>query len=342
LQLSVLGWLPLAQCNAPPPAPIHSGFDAAPAAMCVEPQFRAGLGHLTEAQQWPQVQDEGLDWVLLGVRVRSQGQEHVWFVRVAEIIDPQEAAGGKRLRDRRFEYTLPMGVGSIRPNAKFAIRCRRIRVETYDERGEFIDASSRLAPLVFADSSMFQALAALPQNASRDGGTANLIAGAPIGPTSETASLRDQETMRARLQDEGLFNVIAVLQALGTSPPVTPIRNLVKDHVIDMPSIFGLLLTGFRPTLNATLTHTAAMQFPWALDRVFVPAYQADFTTYLAGERFMDFRVVAGPNVPPCDLIGGLLVIEAVHPRQNDSALIVRVLASSRSEPVWRDSLAQR
>jgi hypothetical protein len=326
MRLAVLGWLGLAQCNAPPPAPMRTVFDDVPPLLRqVDPQFRDGLGQLDGGKRWPLADGENLDWVLLGVKVRCEGREHVSFVRVAEVIDPEEASGGRALRNRRFEYALPMGVGAIKPNAKFAVRCRRVRVETYDHEGNFVAGWSRLAPEVFPSSSLFEALGMLPQPGPLSNGRALLPA------TSE--QLRQNK-------DEGLYEMVAVLQALGTTPPMTPIRNLLKEHVVEMPSVFGLLLSGLRPTLTATMTSATPCEFPWFLDQVMVPCYHAEFATLLAGERFFDCRVVAGPSVPPCDLIGGLLVIEVVHPRDRENRLTVRMLASSRSRPAGSEGAA--
>src|SRR6185503_21230040 len=145
-RLAVTGWcLCLVECSAPQPAPIHSAFEGVPPMLQIDPQFRAGLDRLTTAQGWPLVSGGtsaspspspgNLDWLLLGVKAEVNGVTRVWFVRVAETIDPVEAAGGRALRQRRFEYSLPFGVGDIRAGSEFAVRCRRIQIETYDENG---------------------------------------------------------------------------------------------------------------------------------------------------------------------------------------------------------------
>jgi hypothetical protein len=322
----VIGGLALVECSAPPPAPIHSAFEGVPPMLQIDPQFRPGLGRLTAGQAWPltssaDAADQGLDWLLLGVKVQAEGKTHVWFVRVAEVIDPQEAKGGKPLRMRRFEYSLPFGVGAIKAGSDFAIRCRRIRIEAYDENGTFLSAWSRLAPDMFPESTLFKALATLPEMG-------------PVGQQPPAMLAAGSDEQRA-LRDESFYSMVAALQALGTSPPLTPIRELVKEHVVEVPTLVSLLLSGLRPNLKTTLTTAQPLEFPWVLGRVMVPCYEADFATYLAGQRFFDCRVVAGPSVPPCDLIGGLLVIEAAHPEKPENRLTVRVLASSRSQPMW-------
>jgi hypothetical protein len=112
-------------------------------------------------------------------------------------------------------------------------------------------------------------------------------------------------------------------------------RDLVKREVVNVPSMLSILLAGLRPTLQTTLTTAHPLDFPWVFGRVNVPCYEADFAAYLAGTRFFDCRVIAGPSVPPCDLLGGLLVIEVAHPQRPENRLTVRVLASSRTQPAW-------
>jgi hypothetical protein len=258
---------------------------------------------------------------------------------VAEIIDPEEAEGGRRLQDRRFEYTVPFGVGAIRPDAKFAVRCRRLRVETYDAKGEFVAAWSRLVPEIFPDASLYQALATLPEPgplralrqepAASHAEAPRVSLGAATDEAVEAAILLDPQ----RLRDCGLYEMVATLQALGTTPPVAPIRDVVKDHIVQVPSLLTLLMTGLKPTATASMRFATQSAFPWAFDRIDVPCYQAEFTTFLAGERCFDCRVVAGPSVPPLHLLGGLLVIEAAHPQQPENRLTVRLLASSRTRP---------
>jgi hypothetical protein len=98
-----------------------------------------------------------------------------------------------------------------------------------------------------------------------------------------------------------------------------------------MPSIFAFLLTGLKPTVTASMSSATPSEFPWALEQVRVPCHQAEFSTLLAGERLFECRVVAGPSVPPMDLLGGILVIEAAHPVHTQNRLTMRVLASSRA-----------
>ena len=73
--------------------------------------------------------------------------------------------------------------------------------------------------------------------------------------------------------------------------------------------------------------------FPWVFQGAMAPCYQAEFSTYFAGERCFDCRVVVSPSVPPMHLLGGLLVIEAVHPQMPENRLTARVLATSRAMP---------
>lgn len=332
-RLGVLACLGLLQCTAVQPVPLHSSFQGVPSAIRIDPQFRDGLERLAATKSWPlSTNADDDDWVLLGVKVqwqeKDEPRERIWFVRIVETIDPEEAAGGRVLANRRFEYDVPFGVGAIRPNAKFTIACRRIRIESYDARGEFISQWSRLAPEIFADASVYQALATLPQRGPL---------GLPLNREDEDdlAMVRSMpaEALEAmqRAQDRGMYEMVATLQTLGMTPPLATIRELVKDHVVNMPSIFSFLLSGLKPTVAATLSSATPCEFPWMLDRVHVPAYQAEFATLLAGERMMDCRVIAGPSVPPMDLLGGLLVIEAAHPDVPGNRLTVRVLASSRA-----------
>jgi hypothetical protein len=289
----------------------------------------------------------GFDWLLLGVKTQVDGRNRIWFVRVSEIVDPIEAAGGRPLQQRRFEYSIPFGVvGAIAPAADFAIRCRRLLVEVYDEAGVFMSSASRLAPVVFPESTLFHALASLPVTGP--------VARAPLSAVNSVDPRGLGSGMEAAgndvLRDESLYGMVAVLQAIGTTPPMLPIRELVKSDVVEVPSMLSLLFSGLRPTLRTTMTTAQALEFPWVLGRVNVPCYEAGFATYLAGERFFDCRIIAGPSVPPCDLLGGLLVIEAAHPRKPENRLTIRVLASNRTQPQWspddvpgyRGTLAQR
>jgi hypothetical protein len=195
-------------------------------------------------------------------------------------------------------------------------------------------------PEIFPDASLYQALATLPEpgplHAIEDDAaleSARVSLGASSDEVEYATRLLDPQTLR----DCGLYEMVATLQALGTTPPVAPIRDVVKDHIVQTPSLLTLLMTGLKPTATASMRFATHSVFPWALDRVQVPCYQAEFATYLAGERCFDCRVVAGPSVPPMHLLGGLLVIEAAHPQQPDNRLTIRVLASSRATPaIWR------
>lgn len=326
-RLGALACLGLLQCTAVQPVPVRSAFQGVPSALRVDPLFRDGLFRLAATKSWPLSSNaDDFDWLLLGVKVQwndsGEPRERVWFVRVVEAIDPEEAEGGRVLADRRFEYNVPFGVGAIRPDARFTVSCRRVRIEAYDEHGEFIAQWSKLAPEVFPESSLYQALATLPQRG-------------PLGMPQHAAMVRSlpEDVLESlqREQDRGMYEMVATLQSLGTTPPIKSIRETVKEHVVSMPSIFAFLLTGLKPTVSATLSSASPCAFPWVLDRVQVPSYQAEFRTMLAGERMFDCRIVAGPSVPPMDLLGGLLVIEAAHPQMPDNRLTLRVLASSRA-----------
>ena len=327
--MAALGCMGQAQCTAPMPSP---GFlsDGEVDTTEIDPQFRDGLGHLATAQSWAiTAEPPAYDWVLLGVRAQWEGAERVWFVRVVETVDPEEAEGGRRLRDRRFQYTLPFGVGQIKPDAKFNVRCRRIRVETYDANGEFVAAWSRLSPEIFANASMFQALEALPSH-----GPINAAA-APTSQDGAEQAAKGAATQEAgSMSDRGVYELIVTLQTLGTTPPMAPVRDVVKDHIVAVPSILSLVMTGLKPTATASIRNATGGQFPWVFDGVMAPCYQTEFTTYFAGERCFDCRLVVGPSVPPMHLLGGLLVIEAAHPRLPENRLTARVLATSRARPV--------
>ena len=318
----VLGCLGLMQCSAPQPVPMHQVFDGPADVVSVDPRFRDGLGRLAEAQSWALASEPPrYDWILLGVRAEWQGTERVWFVRVAEIVDPEEAEGGRKLRDRQFQYTLPFGVGEIKPDARFTVRCRRLRIETYDDKGEFVAAWSRLVPEIFPRASLYQALATLPA----PGPFGSRLSAAPLPPST----LAEQRLLR----DCGVYELISTLQALGTTPPMVPIRDVVKDHIVSLPSIVSLVLTGLKPSAEATMSTATSAGFPWVFQGAMAPCYQAEFSTYFAGERCFDCRVVVSPSVPPMHLLGGLLVIEAVHPQMPENRLTARVLATSRAMP---------
>ena len=321
----VLGCLCLMQCSAPQPVPMQAWFDQAPPdVVSVDPRFRDGLGKLAVAQSWAAATEPPrYDWILLGVRAQWDGEEGVWFVRVAEVVDPEEAEGGRKLRDRRFQYTLPFGVGEIEPDARFTVRCRRLRIETYDANGEFVAAWSRLVPEIFPQASLYQALATLPEPGPF--GSRTPASAAPLPPST----VAEQRLLR----DCGVYELISTLQALGTTPPMTPIRDVVKDHIVSVPSIVSLVLTGLKPSAEATMSTATSAGFPWVFQGAMAPCYQAEFSTYFAGERCFDCRVVVAPSVPPMHLLGGLLVIEAVHPRYPDNRLSARVLATSRVMP---------
>lgn len=324
--LAMLGCVGLLQCTAPQPLPEHSAFDGAPNSIrAIEPQFRDGLGRLTSLRPWPTFDGPvDFDWVLLGVRVQWDGQERVWFVRVAEVLDFEEAQGGRALRDRRFIYTAQFGVGAIPPDARFTVRCRRIRVETYDERGEFIAAWSRLSPEVFPGASLYRSLASLPQR----GPLPPLDAGEPESHRAMTSY--DATTVRAEC-DRGVYRLIATLQTLGTTPPLAEIRDVVRQHIVATPSIVALLMTVLKPTIAAQPMLAESVVFPWLFEPAAMPCKQSDFTVRLAGEPFLECRVAASPSEPPIDLLGGLLAIEAVHPTLPNNRLTVRVLAASAS-----------
>jgi hypothetical protein len=69
---------------------------------------------------------------------------------------------------------------------------------------------------------------------------------------------------------------------------------------------------------------------PWSLEAALIPRQEAQFPVSIAGQKVFDCRVVVGPPNPPYNLLGGVLLFEAVHPEDTTRRLTIRVLAAMR------------
>jgi hypothetical protein len=123
------------------------------------------------------------------------------------------------------------------------------------------------------------------------------------------------------------MHAITVMEMAGGARALVPIRDAIRDHIIDRPSLVALMLNGFRLKLTAPIDRSAAER-TCGSHTIGARREEAKFPLMLAGQRLFDCRVVTGSTEVPFHLLAGATMVEAVNPEKPSNRLTVCVLAS--------------
>ena len=280
-----------------------------------DPSFTAGKNILTGFDE-PRgdVAWRADDWVLLGVKVTHPDETSVWFVRLSTLPDKADQPtppGGR-------EFTVPFAVGNVRSGAKFTAPTARVLIETFDREGTLLRSSVRSVPQMNRSANLFDVLMEMRAQIASD-------------------SAQDQDV--PRMSNDNLAGLMVMLQSMGCSRAIAPIREAVRRDVVRTPTVLGILLGGLRLKVEADITETELVGSPWSSDAALAPRREAQFPVAISGQKLFDCRMVVGPSNPPYNLLGGALLFEAAHPEKPDNRLTVRVLAAKCMSGAERQSL---
>ena len=304
----------LASCGVTPAGPSARSFCASPAMTMVDPSFQSGLSVLGAFERDLVAETE--EWALLGVKVSHPQGEKIWFVRLSTlqpIVDNDAAEIPSR------EFAVPFGMGSVKTGAKFTAPVSRLMIELYDHQGKLMRSSIRTVPQVESCPNLLDMLASAPASTRSRKSFDLKSAAAAFNPS-------DARLMKTGADDsESMPSLMTWMQLMGGSRALLPVREAIRDHVVMKPSILGLVLAGFKITLEA---HTENRQRIG--EDASAPKHEARFPVLLSGQRLFDCRVVVGPTASPYNLTAGALLVEAVHPEQPARRLTVSVLAAQK------------
>ena len=301
----------MASCGVTPTGPSARSF-LAPAAVSVDPSFQQGMSALAAWQ--PDVVGETEEWALLGVKVAHPQGEQIWFVRLSTL-HPTSDSDTTEIITR--EFVVPFGMGKVKTGAKFTAPVNKLMVELYDHQGKLLRSSIRTVPQIESCPNLLDMLAsgrALPKKS--------------FTPKQAAAAFTssDARLMKVGADDsETMPSLMTWMQLMGGSRALLPVREAIRDHVVMKPSILGLVLAGFKITIEA---HTQDRK-PIG-DDAGSPKHEARFPILLSGQRLFDCRVVIGSTASPYNLTAGALLVEAVHPEQPARRLTVSVLAAQK------------
>lgn len=291
----------------------------------IDPSFRPGMEFLSGFDV-PQAGEtwQPDDWVLLGIKVTHEDQSNVWFVRMSTL-PPRIDSDGKPIPQRVREFTVPFGVGAVKPRTRFMAPVGRLCIETYDRDGAYVQSSVRSVPECAPIASLMQMCRDLVPKMS--------IAGASTdAPESENAD---------NVSPNSLASLTVMMQTVGMCSALQPIRDAVREQVIKVPTLMDVILSGLNLRLEAKMPGTEIVVMP-GLNGVFLgPCEQSHFPVCLAGQPLFDCRLISGPTAPPYHLTAGMLLFEAVHPEKPQNRLTVRVLAAKRLGPQASAELAK-
>lgn len=303
----------MASCGVTPTGPSARSFLAPAAAVSIDPSFQHGLTVLGAYER--DVIAETEEWALLGVKVSHPQGEHIWFVRLSTL-HPVSGSDSGEIPTR--EFAVPFGMGKVKTGAKFTAPVSKLMIELYDHQGKLLRSSIRTVPQVDSCPNLLDMLSSAP---ARPRKSFDLQAAAAAFNPSADARL-----MKVGSDDsENLPGLMTWMQLMGGSRALQPVREAIRDHVVMKPSILGLLLAGFKFTVEA---HTGNRQTIG--DDASSPRHEARFPVLLSGQRLFDCRVVVGPTASPYNLTAGALLVEAVHPEQPARRLTVSVLAAQK------------
>ena len=295
----------LASCTLQPTGLQPGSFSDQKPAFEMDPIFQPGMLALaTVAKTQYQSTWKPEDTVLLGVKVAHEDENDVWFVRLSTLVP--ESTGNKSQRSK--EFSVPFGMGSLKTGAKFAAPTAKLLVETFDQKGKLLRSSLRTVPNLRSSCTVMDVL----YGKSRPG---------PRAAGSDESISRD-----------GMASMLTMIQLMGGSRALLPIRESVRDQIVQRPSLLRVLLNGLRLNVETRIDRCELVQTPWSTDAALAPRQDATFPVVLAGQRLFDCRVIVGPPQAPYNLTGGTLFFEAVHPEKPANRLSVWVLAAQHGQ----------
>lgn len=317
---SILACLLLTGCSLPARNP--AAFTASNQPASIDPSFMPGKGILSgfdepeTAASW-----RTDDWVLLGVKVTQPEESNVWFVRLSTLPDKNETPPTAPPTPVTRDFTVPFGVGNVNSGVKFNAPTARVLIETFSDQGTLLRSSVRSVPQMCSNASLLDALMELQ-------------------PSTAVSSTQSQDKGGTpQISRENLAGLMVMLQSMGASRALTPIRDAVRRDVVKKPSLIGMVLGGLRMRVDTEITETEAVASRWSPDAALTPRREAQFPVVLSGQKLFDCRLVVGPANPPYNLLGGVLLFEAVHPEKPDNRLTLRVLAAKRMGTAERHAL---
>jgi hypothetical protein len=274
-----------------------------------DPSFQPGIDHLADldctqtSEFW-----KPEDWILLGLKLTHDDQQSVWFVRISTL-PPKTDANGVPLPMRAREFYIPIGMGSIKPRTRFSTAVGRICIETFAQDGTFLQSSVRLAPRPAQLASLMEFCEDLQPVSDEPG-----VKAAPASP----------EMIKS------MATLAVTLQIIGSCGALEPIREAVREQVLNVPDLLDLILSGLKLKLETHMSPTEMLFMPWLAGGTLGPCEQSRFPVCLAGQTVFNCRMVSGSMVSPYHLTGGMLLLEAVHPDKPQNRLTVRVLAAKK------------
>jgi len=250
------------------------------------------------------------------VKVSHPQGEKIWLVRLSSL----HPVGDTQPSDiPTREFAVPFGMGKVRTGAKFTAPVSKLMVELYDHQGKLLRSSIRTVPQVESCPNLLDMLSSGRAPAAAKKSFALKDAAAAFTST-------DARLMKVGADDsDSMPGLMTWMQLMGGSRALQPVREAIRDHVVLKPSILGLVLAGFKISLEA---HTQDRK-PIGDDDG-SPKHEARFPVLLSGQRLFDCRVVVGPTTSPYNLTAGALLVEAVHPEQPARRLTVSVLAAQK------------
>src|SRR5262245_34158485 len=197
-----------------------------------DPSFVAGKSLLTGFDE-PQGDETWRtdDWVLLGIKVTQPEETNVWFVRLSTLPDKIDQPVPPPTR----EFSVPFAIGNVRSGEKFTTTTARILIETYDRDGTLMRSSVRSVPRMVSTANLFDVLMDMRASAHADAATTSDSQPPPV-PTIST---------------DNIAGLMVMLQSMGCSRAIAPIREAVRLNVLRKPSLVGILLGGLRLKVEA-------------------------------------------------------------------------------------------
>jgi hypothetical protein len=298
----------LGGCAMPPGGMNPGTFSAQPAMFEVDPLFKPGMLLLTaDTQPKSPAASAADDWVLLGIKVTHEDQQDVWFVRLSGL--PVNALSDRPVSPTTKEFSVPFGVGPVKTGEKFTAPVGKLLIETYDSQGTLLRCSLRTVPNSICGASLLNVL-------------------------SGCEPLRDVPAngAGATVQGDDVASMLTMMQLMGGSKALTPIRDSIRDQVVQKPSLIGIWINCLALNVQAKVEQCRMLQSPWTAGGMFAAREEAKFPVILAGQRLFDCRLIVGPTDPPYNLTAGALMFEAVHPEKKQNRLMICVLAAKHEK----------
>jgi hypothetical protein len=248
------------------------------------------------------------DAVLLGIFVEKDGKETVRYMRVGSRFPRVNGSFDGTMnfaKRRKFEFDWPT--------------CETV-IELFDEKGERLSRRAGGIPLALMDSGLFRSCELADAIRARR----------PDLKDADTAGLAEAMT---DAEMEEIAMGWGSLIAMSVSLQRNPIFNKMLMGSIEKPPFWKMLLgvsiglgqrQGHHPTLSRVTLGTAG------LGGIEMPAYVVPLVLEINNDEAMLFDLTVVPVVPPLELCGGLVSMEAWHPTKAGIRVHVRLLGAER------------